>query len=262
MPGAGSLAKAVVSYHLALQVVPTEFSWHEVVGDAWYPGWLGPDSSQRSVPLLADPLSAAPTGVPADYDTMGPHVEASLLVFTLVALYRAPGVRAPTPAMFVLPAVMSRFSELIICGKSFLSVASRSIGVGDVEVNVPAGPCPGIVQYFISVDVCVHVDGLGHPCLLSDPLYVETLEQTLTLARMRWYQSAPLDPGKPSYPRWTNRFESEKLTRRRHGPVTGVAKHAQYAFVPVHRLRNIFVKLTCSEGLHFAVGRVPQVASY
>jgi hypothetical protein len=93
-------------------------------------------------------------------------------------------------------------------------------------------------------------------------MYVETTDHVLTLARMRWYQTAPMNASKPSFVMWTDRYEPEKLVRRHRGPVTNVSKHAKYAFVPIHRVRNMFVKLTTADGLRFAVGRVPQFVSY
>jgi hypothetical protein len=260
MPNGGSFADAVVGFYETSQIVPTGLSWGDIHGDAWYPGWLG--GVARAGPLPRNPLNAMPAGAPPSFDILGPHVEAALLTFTLVSLYRVPGRREPSPEMFVLPASAPRFPRLMLCGKPFLSAASIAVGVGDVEVNVPEGPSPGIIQYFTSLELHVHVDGAGHPCLPSDPLYVQTTEQVLTLARMRWYQAAPVNKSKPSYVMWTNRFESEKLVRRHRGPATDAPKHAQYAFVPIHRVRNMFVKLTTPDGLRFAVGRVPQFVSY
>jgi hypothetical protein len=262
MPSGGSFADAVVGFYRESQNVPTEQSWWEVQGEAWYPGWLVPDPFARTKILAPDPLSDVPRGAAPDFDVKGEHVESVLLTFSLVALYRRPGVRVPLPGMFELPRSLPLHSQLLVCGKPFLSVASRSVGVGDVEVNVPTGPCPGIVQYFTTVDVRMHVDAAGCPCLPTDPLFVETVERTLTLARMRWYQVTDLDRSKPSYIMWRNRFEAEKFQRRARGPVTGVSKHAQYAFVPIHRLRNVFVKLSTPDGSRFAIGRVPQVIAY
>jgi hypothetical protein len=261
MPSGWSLADAVVDFHRTLQIVPTGLSWYDVRGDAWYPGWLEGAVPAGRLPL--NPLSALPIGASPTFDTLGSHVEAALLTFTLVSLYREPGRRAPSPGMFVLPVTAPRFPRLMLCGKSFLSVASHAVGVGDVEVNVPGGPSPGVVQYFTSVELRVHVDGTGYPCLPSDPMYVETIDHVLTLARMRWYQTAPMDASKPSFVMWTDRYEPEKLVRRgARGPVVDVSKHAKYAFVPIHRVRNMFVKLTTADGLRFAVGRVPQFLSY